>query len=149
MAQTFDEQDLLDNVGNDLAFLAETVQMLETDGPSLMKQIHEALAAGDAQALGRAAHTLKGMVANFCSPQTQALALEVEKMGKNDDLSAAPGAVKALDGATEVADRRTDRAAQGEDMIAHPCGRGRTDHSHVPGASTGDVGASCYGGRGR
>lgn len=97
MAQAFNEQDLLDTVGNDLAFLAETVQMLEIDGPSLMKQIHQALAAGDAPALGRAAHTLKGMIANFCSPQTQAIALEVEKVGKSGNLAAAPRMVKALD----------------------------------------------------
>ncbi len=40
MASTFNEQELLDSVGNDLAFLAETVQMLETDGPPLMRRIH-------------------------------------------------------------------------------------------------------------
>ena len=50
MAKTFHEQELLDNIGDDVAFLAETVQMLETDGPALLKQIRDAVAAGDAPA---------------------------------------------------------------------------------------------------
>jgi two-component system, sensor histidine kinase and response regulator len=101
MARTFNEQELMDNVGNDLAFLTETVQMLETDGPCLMKQIREALVAGDAPAVGRAAHALKGMVSNFCSPQTQASALQVEKAGKSGNLAAAQEAMGALDSQLE------------------------------------------------
>ncbi len=97
MAKTFHEQELLDNVSNDMTFLAETVQMLQDDAPSLMKQIRDALAAGDAPAVGKAAHTLKGMVSNFCAPDAQASALAVEKLGKGGDLAAAPAAVTALD----------------------------------------------------
>jgi two-component system, sensor histidine kinase and response regulator len=96
MARMFDENALMDNVGGDIGFLAETLGMLESDGPALMGQLREALAAGDAPALGKTAHTLKGMVSNFCAPQTQAAALEVEKMGKGGDLSAAPAAVDTL-----------------------------------------------------
>ena len=96
MASTFNENELMDRVDNDLEFLAEALQMLQCDGPSAMQQIRDALAAGDAPSLGRAAHALKGIVSNFCSPQTQASALEVEQMGKKGDLSAAPGAVTIL-----------------------------------------------------
>jgi len=96
MADAFDEEELLDRVDNDLEFLAETVQMLQDDGRSTMQQIRDALAAGDAPSVGRAAHALKGMVSNFCSPQTQASALAVEQMGKSGDLSAAPEAVRIL-----------------------------------------------------
>jgi two-component system, sensor histidine kinase and response regulator len=96
MATSFNEQELLENVGSDLEFLAETVQMLASDGPSLMLEINHALAEGDAPALGRAAHTLKGMVANFCAAQTQATAFELEKAGKGGDLSTAPSVANAL-----------------------------------------------------
>jgi len=96
MAETFDKDELLDRVDNDWEFLAETVQMLQSDGQSAMHQIREAMSAGDAPSLGRAAHALKGIVSNFCSPQTQAIALEVEQMGKSGDLSAAPEAVDIL-----------------------------------------------------
>ena len=96
MADTFNESELLDRVDNDLAFLAETVEMLQSDGRAAMQQIREALAAGDAPSVGRAAHALKGIVSNFCSPETQVSALEVERMGKSGDLSGAPDAVKTL-----------------------------------------------------
>lgn len=96
MPETFDEAELLDRVDNDLEFLAETVQMLQDDGRSAMQQIRDALAAGDAPSLARAAHALKGIVSNFCSPQTHASAMEVEQIGRSGDLSAAPGAVKIL-----------------------------------------------------
>jgi protein-histidine pros-kinase len=93
----FDEKELLDRVDNDWEFLADTVQMLATDGRALMDQIRRAAAAGDAPALGRAAHTLKGMISNFCAPATHAGAFDVEKIGKGGDLAAAPAAVKALE----------------------------------------------------
>ena len=92
----FDEKELLDRVDNDWDFLSDTVQMLETDGRALMDQIRLAAATGDAAALGRAGHTLKGMVSNFCSPATHAGAAEVERIGKAGELAAAPAAVDAL-----------------------------------------------------
>jgi two-component system, sensor histidine kinase and response regulator len=96
MSQVFDERELLERVDQDCSFLRETVEMFATDGRELMQEISAALAAGDTAAVGRAAHTLKGMISNFCSPAAQASAFEVEKLGKGGDLSAAPEAVKEL-----------------------------------------------------
>ena len=96
MSRPFDEKELLERVDNDWEFLGETVQMLGTDGRSLMDEIRRATSAGDAAALGRAGHTLKGMISNFCCPTAHAAAFEVEKIGKGGDLSAAPPAVNAL-----------------------------------------------------
>src|SRR5690348_13581985 len=97
MAQAFDEKELLERVDGDLAFLAETVQMLEADCRSLMAQVNSALAAGDAPALGRTAHTLKGMISNFCAPGVQGLALEVEQAGKAGDCATAAAAAGRLE----------------------------------------------------
>jgi two-component system, sensor histidine kinase and response regulator len=97
MSQVFDEKELLDRIDNDWEFLAETVQMLSTDGRALMAEVRRALDACDAAALGRAAHTLKGMISNFCSPTTQASAFAVENIGKEGDLSSAPEAVTVLE----------------------------------------------------
>jgi HPt (histidine-containing phosphotransfer) domain-containing protein len=93
----FDEKELLDRVDNDWDFLADTVQMLETDGRELMGEVRRASAAGDAATLGSAGHALKGMISNFCSPATHAAASEVERIGKGGDVAAAPAAVAALD----------------------------------------------------
>ena len=62
MANSFNEAELLDRVDNDIAFLAETVDMLTADGPPLLEQVRTAVNAGDAAAVARHAHALKGMV---------------------------------------------------------------------------------------
>jgi protein-histidine pros-kinase len=97
MARLFDESELLGRVDNDVSFLAETVEMLASDGRALMGEVDKALAAGDAAAVGRAAHALKGMISNFCSPSTQQRAFEVERLGKGGDLASAPAATRALE----------------------------------------------------
>jgi HPt (histidine-containing phosphotransfer) domain-containing protein len=101
MPQAFDEQELLERVGDDIGFLAETLQMLESDGEVHLAQIQAALAAGDAPAVGRAAHTLKGMISNFCAPAVSNLALEVERAGKGGDCAAAAAATQRLAPALE------------------------------------------------
>ena len=97
MQRAFDQAELMERLDNDWEFLAETVQMLCSDGPTLLDEIRKGAAAGDAATVGRAGHTLKGMISNFCSPATQAAALEVEKIGKSGDLAQAPGAIAALE----------------------------------------------------
>jgi len=102
VAQLFDEAELMAHVDNDVAFLADTVQMLETDGRALMVELQTAVAAGDAPAVGRTAHTLKGMISNFCSPVVQALAQDVEKAGKAGDGAGAAVASAKLQPALEA-----------------------------------------------
>jgi HPt (histidine-containing phosphotransfer) domain-containing protein len=96
MAGAFDEGELLERVGGDMEFLAETVGMLQTDGRALMDEIAAALAAGDAPTVGKVAHTLKGMVSNFCAAPAHAAALEMERAGKAGDLAAAASALEPL-----------------------------------------------------
>ena len=96
MPQLFDETELLARVDNDVAFLAETVEMLQTDGRALLADVNRAIAAGDAAGVGRAAHALKGMVSNFCAPAAQESALQVERLGKSADLAAARAAASTL-----------------------------------------------------
>jgi HPt (histidine-containing phosphotransfer) domain-containing protein len=97
MSDIFDQEALLDRVDNDMEFLAETVAMLEEDGPDLLAQIREAIEAGDGEALAVAAHTYKGMVANFCADSTVAAALRLEMMGKGGDLTGAHDALAILE----------------------------------------------------
>jgi len=97
VAEHFDESELMDRVDGDVEFLAETVEMLVSDGPALLASIRAAIDAGDAGAVGRHAHALKGMISNFCAPATQEQALALEKMGKCGDLAGAPGSLTALE----------------------------------------------------
>lgn len=96
MADTFDESELMERLDNDVTFLAETVEMLLTDGPVLMSQIRDAIGAGDAALLGRVAHALKGMISNFSAADAHQAAFALERIGKHGDLSTAPEAAAAL-----------------------------------------------------
>ena len=102
MAQLFDEAELMERVDDDVEFLADTVQMLETDGRALMVELRTAVASGDAPAIGRTAHTLKGMISNFCSPAVQTLALDVEMAGKAGDGAGAAAASAKLEPGLEA-----------------------------------------------
>ena len=102
MAQLFDEAELMEHVDNDVALLADTVQMLETDGRALMVEVKIAVASGDAPTIGSTAHTLKGMISNFCSPAVQTLALDVEKAGKAGDGAGAAVASAKLEPGLEA-----------------------------------------------
>jgi HPt (histidine-containing phosphotransfer) domain-containing protein len=97
VAKTFDEAQLLQRVDHDVSFLAETVEMLAADAPPLLQSVRQAIVAGDAPGVARHAHALKGMIPNFCAPQTQASAHEVERLGRSGALETAPQAVDALD----------------------------------------------------
>jgi HPt (histidine-containing phosphotransfer) domain-containing protein len=96
VAATFDEVELLARVDNDLGFLAETVDMLVADAPSLLEQARSAMLRGDGAGVGRHAHALKGMISNFCAPAAQDAALTLEKLGKAGDLAGAPPALESL-----------------------------------------------------
>ena len=86
MSSAFDEDALMDRVDGDLEFLAETVAMLNEDSPALLDEICAAAAAGDATALVKPAHALKGMLANFCAEPAVTAARELEMMGREERL---------------------------------------------------------------
>ncbi len=99
MARTFDEAELLDRVDQDIEFLAETVEMLVSDGSSLLEQVRQGVASNDGSAIGRHAHALKGMISNFCAAEAQACALTMEQIGKSGDLASAATALASLESA--------------------------------------------------
>jgi HPt (histidine-containing phosphotransfer) domain-containing protein len=97
MSRTFDERELLERVDNDWEFLGDTVRMLAEDAPGLLAGVRRAVEAGDGPGVGRAAHTLKGMISNFCAPDAQASALAVEQVGKGGNLVGAVAALHELE----------------------------------------------------
>jgi HPt (histidine-containing phosphotransfer) domain-containing protein len=112
MPSTFNSDELLERVDNDDDFLRETVEMLASDGPDLLDDVRTAAAANDAASAARAAHTLKGMISNFCSPDTQAAALVVEQIGRAGDLAPLPAALDTLEA------RMTALIAELNDFVA-------------------------------
>ena len=101
MLDAFDENALMERVDGDIEFLDETIAMLDEDSPTLLNGIHAAAGSGDAAALIRSAHALKGMLANFCAEPAEAAARELETMGREGRLADLHRAVDRVQSETE------------------------------------------------
>lgn len=72
------------------AFLRELVEIFLHDTPVRLAEIAAALSAGDAPALTRAAHSIKGSAGNFGAEQLAAVSRAIEQHAKSGDLAAIP-----------------------------------------------------------
>jgi two-component system, sensor histidine kinase and response regulator len=77
----------LERVGGDEELLREIAGLFLEDYPSLITKIEEAVAKQDAHNLERAAHSLKGSVANFGSDAAYQAALDLEQIGRSKNLA--------------------------------------------------------------
>jgi len=80
----------------DPEFLAEIVNLFLETCPGLLTAVKDGVLRKDAAALCRAAHTLKGAVANFGAESVVEQAKTLEIMGKDGDLSGADEACQSL-----------------------------------------------------
>ena len=92
-----DRAALLDRFEGDLTLVGEVAGLFLEDCPGRLDAVREALAAGDAEALESAAHSLKGSVSNFAGSAAVEAALRLETMGRDGDLTDAPAACAALE----------------------------------------------------
>jgi signal transduction histidine kinase/CheY-like chemotaxis protein len=88
---------LLARVGGSHVMLEEIIGLFLEDAPKLLESIRQALAAGDANAAYRAAHTLKGSVGNFDALLAVALAQRLEARAREGDIAAANGVFASLE----------------------------------------------------
>jgi CheY-like chemotaxis protein len=84
-----DAAQALARVEGNKELLRDLVHMYYDDCPKLLTEIREAVAAGDAKKLEKAAHTIKGMVGIFHAQPAFEAALALEKQGKAGDLGTA------------------------------------------------------------
>jgi HPt (histidine-containing phosphotransfer) domain-containing protein len=89
---------LKESTGDD--FIVELIDTFLDDTPSQLEQLRTALAAQDAEAFRRAAHTIKSNAATFGANQLAALARELEMMGRENNLEAG-NQLQALEEAAE------------------------------------------------
>ncbi len=92
-----DESALEILINGDQEFLAELVTIFFSDYPGLLASVRQAILDQDAPALSRAAHALKGSVANFSARGAMHAALRLEVMGQNNDIKDAGAACDALE----------------------------------------------------
>jgi len=88
---------LLARVGGSHEVLAEIIGLFLEDSPKLLDALREALQAGDAQAVYRGAHALKGSIGNFDAYGAVALAQRLEARSREGDLAAASGVFALLE----------------------------------------------------
>ncbi len=97
MSKIFDQEASLVRMGNDHELFQEMVGLLKADAPPLLAALRSALREGDTQRLQRAAHTLKGLAANFGAERAVADASNVEKLAKAPQSSGVPAAIAKLE----------------------------------------------------
>ncbi len=79
---------LMEIAGDDVEFIAELIGAFLTGGEETLAELQGAVARGDADAIGRAAHKLKGASANLHIDGLATLTLEIEtraKAGQSSD----------------------------------------------------------------
>lgn len=96
-----DRNAALERVEGDTVLLAELASLFVSDCPKLQSSIREAFECLDPEALARAAHSVKGSVANFAASKAFDAALKLERIGCSGDLTPAAEAVATLDEALE------------------------------------------------
>jgi len=96
--ESIDVSQLLDRIDDDRALLGELVTLFRADYPNHLHAAQLAIDNSVSQDLERAAHTMKGALGNLSAKQGSALALELEVMGRTQDLSRAQNTLDRLRG---------------------------------------------------
>jgi two-component system, sensor histidine kinase and response regulator len=77
---------LNDRLDGDFDLLKELAELFLSDSPKLLAAIKEGIQNKSGEKIGKSAHTIKGAVANFSADKAYNAALELEKLGKNNEL---------------------------------------------------------------
>jgi PAS domain S-box-containing protein len=101
-AGTFDPSRAVARLGGDERLFGELLDLFLADLPPMLAEIRKAVDSSDADAIRRAAHTLKGSVANFAAPRPVEAARRLEAMGAGRDLKEARPAFLELEQALEL-----------------------------------------------
>jgi HPt (histidine-containing phosphotransfer) domain-containing protein len=67
--------------------MRDLVGFFDEDIGRMLGDIEGAMAAGDAEALHRAAHALKGMVGNYCSDRAYSAAADLDARARAGDIA--------------------------------------------------------------
>jgi PAS domain S-box-containing protein len=95
--KALDLDGLMRNFDGDAELVLTLARVFGDSSLDQMEQISDAIAHGDAEALARGAHLLKGAVANFGARAAVDAAVRLEGIAKSGDLSLAGSALAALE----------------------------------------------------
>ncbi len=97
-----DHKVAMTRVGGDAELLKEIAVLFLENYQGWVQEIRQAHLSGNADALLRAAHGLKGSVANFGAREAVEASLKLENLGRGHDLAAVPETLAALEAALET-----------------------------------------------
>jgi signal transduction histidine kinase/CheY-like chemotaxis protein len=94
---TWNRAEALDRIGGDEELLRDLCHIFLEESPKLLQKLQQAVAAGDADGVMRAAHSIKGEASYLGADGTSHAARQLEEMGHNKDLSRAGDMLAALE----------------------------------------------------
>ena len=92
-----DVEDLMGRVGGDRTLVAELAEIFREEAPRLVAGMRGAIASGDARALERAAHALKGSAISLGAKPAAEVAAALEAMGRQGAIDGAAARVDDLE----------------------------------------------------
>jgi len=92
-----DRAEALERVDGDEELLQDLIDIFSDDSQRLMEDIRQAVAAGSADCLCAAAHSLKGSSASICATAVSQAALTLENMGRDGAMAGVEEALEALE----------------------------------------------------
>ncbi len=109
-----DIEQALSNLGDDMPLLKEVIAAFLDMIPQQVTDLREACRDGDFSRLRGAAHSLKGSAANICAEPVRALALRIEELTRQQELSAVAEMLPQL------VDRLSELRQCAESLVATP-----------------------------
>jgi HPt (histidine-containing phosphotransfer) domain-containing protein len=111
-AGVLDRNALINRVEGDMELLSDIIELFKQDSVRQIAAIRDAIGKRQADAVRRAAHTLKGTCGNLGAPEAAARALELERLAATGDLSRAQDILRALEVQIERAAKLLDDLKQ-------------------------------------
>jgi CheY-like chemotaxis protein len=109
----YNKANAMTRLGGDEELFFDLVQYFLEDAPTLLEQAAASIRSSDCASLERAAHSLKGLAANFDAERTVQTALRLEQIGKSEDLREAEEAFQKLN-------HEVTRLSEALSQIPHP-----------------------------
>jgi two-component system sensor histidine kinase/response regulator len=97
MEDPVNTQELWSRVGSDRALLSELLELFRQDYPAQIEAARKALAGAESEGVERAAHSLKGTLANLAATGACKLAAQLEDLGRSRQLGHANSTLTQLE----------------------------------------------------
>lgn len=97
MTEVFRRSEVLDRLEGDEDLLRELVDIFLSQSRIQVEELKAALAMGDAESIWNQAHSLKGAAAGLGAEALSHRAAQLEKAGKEGNLTAVPALLQAVE----------------------------------------------------